>query len=63
PACRRAIFRRTEFDPISTAANVGMGSPTVYMSRIMRLRRIRAAAIIGKNAADFNTFVTTVCYG
>src|ERR1700690_481259 len=24
PACNRAIFRRTEFEPISTAANVGM---------------------------------------
>ena len=31
PACSRAIFRRTELDPMSTAANVGMGSPTVYM--------------------------------
>src|SRR5580692_10831694 len=25
PLCRRAIFRRTELEPISTAANVGMG--------------------------------------
>src|SRR5271169_3160175 len=26
PCCRRAIFSRTEFEPISTAANVDMGS-------------------------------------
>ena len=31
PACRRAILSRTEFEPMSTAANVGMGRPTVYM--------------------------------
>src|SRR6266567_4957487 len=32
PHCRRAIFSRTEFEPISTAASVGMEKPTVYMA-------------------------------
>src|SRR5579872_721242 len=27
PDCKRAIFSRTELEPISTAANVGMGKP------------------------------------
>src|SRR5258707_12900685 len=30
---RRAIFSRTELEPISTAAKVGMGSTTVYMDK------------------------------
>src|SRR5579872_414236 len=33
PPCNRAIFNRTELEPISTAAKVGMGSPTVYMRK------------------------------
>ena len=33
PACRRAIFSRTELEPTSTAAKVGIGSLTVYMRK------------------------------
>src|ERR1700730_1434398 len=46
---RRAIFSRTELEPISTAAKVGMGSTTVYMDK-GRSSLVPGNIVLGKPA-------------
>src|SRR5215475_4435083 len=56
PDCKRAIFNRTEFEPISTAAKVGMAKPhSLHADSKWRHRSLRATVRFDGNEYRWRT--------